>query len=296
MPSWHGRTVTEAQLRVLMAVADAGGFSVAGKRLEMSQPGVSRAVASLEEELGVRLLTRSRGSVSLTNVGVHVAAHARGILAHAEAIRQEASRVAGSVAGRLRVGSMPGLSARLISPMLARLHADHPGIAVEMFEATDDEILSWIRTHSIDVGLVARHASDVDITPLDDVEMVAVVPSASAASERDAVPLAALDSEPFVVARSGFEHLVEDMFTADGRTPQIAFEVNDVASAAAIVAADLGVAVVPEPLLEDVPAGAAALPLDPPLVAPLGLAVKSRAEALPAAAAFLAASASPGRR
>jgi DNA-binding transcriptional LysR family regulator len=180
--------------------------------------------------------------------------------------------------------------------MLARLHANHPGIAVEMFEATDDTILFWIRTHGVDVGLVARQASDVDITPLEEVEMVAVVPAASAASERDAVPLAALDGEPFVVARSGFERLVADMFAADGRTPQVAFEVNDVASAAAIVAADLGVAVVPEPLLEDVPAGAAVLPLDPPLVAPLGLAVKSRAEALPAAAAFLAASVPPGRR
>jgi DNA-binding transcriptional LysR family regulator len=296
MQSWHGLAVTEAQLRVLMAVVDAGGFSLAGQRLQMSQPGVSRAVASLEEELGVQLLTRSRGSVSLTNVGVRVAVHARGVLAHAEAIRQQAARVAGSFAGRLRIGSLPGLSARLISPVLARLHAEHPGIAVEMFEATDDTILFWIRTHSVDVGLVARPASDVDITPLADVAMVAVVPTASAASEGDAVPLAALDGEPFVVARSGFERLVEDTFAADGRTPQVAFEVNDVASAAAIVAADLGVAVVPEPLLGDVPPGAAALPLDPPLVAPLGLAVKSRAEALPAAAAFLAAAVPRGRR
>jgi DNA-binding transcriptional LysR family regulator len=295
MHSWHGRTVTEAQLRVLMAVVDAGGFSVAGEQLGMSQPGVSRAVASLEEELGVQLVTRSRGSVSLTNVGVRVAVHARGLLAHAEAIRQQAGHVAGSLDGRLRIGSLPGLSARLISPVLARLHADHPGIAVALFEATDDAILFWIRTHSVDVGLVARPATDVDITPLEEVAMVAIVPAGSAASHGEAVPLGALDGEPFVVARSGFERLVADAFAADGRIPKVAFEVNDVPSAAAMVAADLGVAVVPKTLLGVLPAGAAALPLDPPLVAPLGLAVRSRAEALPAAAAFLAA-ATPSRR
>jgi DNA-binding transcriptional LysR family regulator len=270
---------------------DAGGFSLAGERLRMSQPGVSRAVASLEHELGVQLVTRSRGSVSLTNVGVRVVAHARGILAHAESIRQHAGRVAGSFTGRLRIASLPGLSARFISPALARLHAQHPGVAVELFEATDDAILFWIRTYSVDVGLVARPASDVDITPLDEVAMVAVVPAGHAATARDDVPLAALDGEPFVVARSGFEHFIADAFAVEGRTPQVAFEVSDVASAAGIVAAGLGVTIVPDVLLEDVSPRAATLPLDPPLVAPLGLAVKSRVQAPPAATAFLAAAA-----
>jgi DNA-binding transcriptional LysR family regulator len=284
--------VTEAQLKVLLAVVDAGGFSLAGTQLEMSQPGVSRAVASLEDELGVQLLTRNRGAVALTTAGIEVAAHARGVLAHAEAIRQHAARYAGIDAGRLRIGSLPGLSARLISPALARLRAEHPGIEVELFEATDDAILYWIRGQSVDVGLVARPASDLDITPLQDVAMVAVLPEGRAAG-KDAVPLSAFDGEPFVVAHSGFERLVADAFAADGRSLQVAFEVSDVSSAAAIVAADLGVAIVPELLLEDVPAGAATLPLDPPLIAPLGLAVKSRAEALPAAAAFLAAAGVP---
>jgi DNA-binding transcriptional LysR family regulator len=54
--------VTEAQLKILLAVADTGGFSLASQRLAMSQPSVSRAVASLEEELGVKLLTRRRGA------------------------------------------------------------------------------------------------------------------------------------------------------------------------------------------------------------------------------------------
>jgi DNA-binding transcriptional LysR family regulator len=295
MQKWNGLHVTEAQLRVLMAVVDTGGFSLAGERLQMSQPGVSRAVASLEEELGVRLLTRNRGSVSLTNVGVQVAVHARGVLAHAEAIRQQAGRVSGSYAGRLRIGSLPGLSARFVSPALAWLHAAHPGVAVELYEATDDAVLYWIRTHSVDVGLIARQATDVDIMPLDDIAMVALVPAGRVVRQGEPVRLAELDAEPFVVARSGLERLVADTFAADGRAPRVAFEVTDVQSAAAIVAAELGVAVVPEVLLEDVPPGATALPLDPPLVARLGLAVRSRREALPAAEAFLAAARLPRR-
>ena len=99
---WSAR-VTEAQLKVLLAVADTGGFSLASQRLSMSQPGVSRAVASLEEELGVQLLTRRRGAVSLTTVGVNIAMHARSVLAHSEAIRQEAG-VGPGVALEVEVG------------------------------------------------------------------------------------------------------------------------------------------------------------------------------------------------
>jgi DNA-binding transcriptional LysR family regulator len=289
MPTWHGLHVTEAQLRVLLAVVDAGGFSLAGEQLAMSQPGVSRAVASLEEELGVQLLARQRGAVSLTNVGVQVAMHARGVLAHIEAIRQEAGHVSGAYAGRLRIGTLPSLSARLISPVLCRLHTEHPALEISLFEGTDETVLYWIRNQSVDVGLVARHAGDVDIAHLQDVELVAVVPAGHPASELAAVPLSALEDAPFVVANSGFERLVDKAFAAEARAPRVCFEVSDVSSAVAIVAADIGVTIVPRTLLDDVPAGALALPIAPPLVVPLGFAVASRAEALPAARAFLAA-------
>ena len=281
--------MTEAQLKVLLAVVDAGGFSLAAQRLRMSQPGVSRAVASLEEELGVELLTRRRGAVALTNVGVRVATHARGVLAHAEAIRQQAGRVTGAYSGRLRIGSLPALSARVVSPVLGRLHAQYPAMEIELLEGTEDAVLSWIRSHNVDVGLVARPAPDVDIVRLQDAALVAILPDGPHASGLGAVPLSVLETERFVVARTGFERLVADAFAADGRTVRVGIEVSDVPSAVAIVAAGLGVAVVPELVLDVLPRGIVALPLDPPLVAPLGFAVKSRAEALPAARAFFAA-------
>jgi DNA-binding transcriptional LysR family regulator len=279
--------VTEAQLKVLLAVADAGGFSLAGERLAMSQPGVSRAVASLEEELGVQLLVRQRGAVSLTNVGVHVAMHAREVLAHSEAIRQEAGHVAGSYAGRVRVGSLPSLSAELVSPILARFHDHHPGAQVELFEAHEEDVLYWIRTRSIDVGLVAREPTDLDFTHLRDTELLGVLHAAHPAAGVAAVALAALEHDPFVMPRNGFERLVAELFAAEGRAPRVEFEVSETSSAVAIVGAGLGVAVVPDLLLDDIPPDATARSLSPPVVVPLGLAVRSEREAPPAVSAFV---------
>jgi DNA-binding transcriptional LysR family regulator len=279
--------VTEAQLKVLLAVADTGGFSLASERLAMSQPGVSRAVASLEEELGVQLLTRRRGAVSLTNVGVHVAMHARGILAHSEAIRQEAGQVAGTYSGHLRIGSLPGLSAELIAPILARFHERHPGTEVELFEAPDEDVLYWVRSRSIDVGLVARDPADLHVRHLRDTELLAVLPAAHPAAGGEAVPLATLGLDPFVVSRNGFERVIAELFATEGHAPRVEFDVSETSSAVSIVAAGLGVAVVPDLLLDEVPPAAAALPLDPRVILPLGLAVRSEKEAPPAVTAFV---------
>jgi DNA-binding transcriptional LysR family regulator len=279
--------VTEAQLKVLLAVADAGGFSVAGERLAMSQPGVSRAVASLEEELGVQLLIRQRGAVSLTNVGVHVAMHARGVLAHSEAIRQEAGQVAGSYAGRLRVGSLPSLSAEIVSPILARFHDQHPGAQVELFEAHEEDVLYWIRNRSVDVGLVAREPADLDFTHLRDTELLGVLHAAHPAADVESVPLAALENDPFVMPRNGFERLIAERFATEGRVPRVEFEVSETSSAVAIVGAGLGVAVVPDLLLDEVHPPATVHSLAPPVVLPLGLAVRSEREAPPAVTAFV---------
>jgi DNA-binding transcriptional LysR family regulator len=283
--------VTEAQLKVLLAVADAGGFSLASQRLSMSQPGVSRAVATLEEELGVQLLVRRRGAVSLTNVGVHIAMHARGVLAHSEAIRQEAGHVTGAYAGHLRIGSLPSLSAELVSPILARFHERHPGAEVELFEAHDEDVLYWIRSRSVDVGVVARVADDLDVVHLQDTRLLAVVPAAHPAAGDSPIPLAALEHDPFIASRNGFERLITELFGAQGRAPRVEFEVAETSSAVAIVAAGLGVTIVPDLLLDDVPPTAVARPLDPPVVLPLGLATRAGNETPPAVTAFVAAAA-----
>jgi DNA-binding transcriptional LysR family regulator len=280
--------VTETQLRVLVAVADAGGFSSAAVRLAMSQPAVSRAAASLEDELGVQLLRRGRGAVTLTSVGLRVAAHAREVLNRAEAMRQLSATVTGGYAGRLRVGSLPCLTAAVIAPALARFRAEHPAVEVELKEAPDDVVLADIRARRIDVGLVARVAADIDVTVLDRVPLHAVLHEAHRLAGAAAVRLADLDGEPLIVALDGFEQLVADVFRMEGRARRVGFEVRDTTTALALAADGLGVAVLPEPALGDAaPDGLVAKPLDPPITAELGLAVKSEAEATPLALAFM---------
>src|SRR5215213_2428773 len=190
--------MTEAQLRVLVAVADTGGFSPAAQRLSMSQPGVSRAVAALEAELGTPLLLRRGSRAAPTPAGERVLLHAREMLARAEAIRQEAAAGSGDATGRVRLGSFASVSAQLLPGILATLRQRHPGVEVTLFEGHDEEVLGWIRERAVDVGVVGRAAPDLHVQPLASDELMAVLPAEHPLAAEPAVTLEALAAEPFV--------------------------------------------------------------------------------------------------
>src|SRR5215218_5097071 len=238
--------MTEAQLRVLVAVADTGGFPPAATRLSMSQPGASRAVAALEAELGTALLIRRNGRAAPTSAGERVLLHAREVLARTEAIRQEAAAGSGDYAGRVRLGSFASVSAQLLPGILATLRMRHPGVEVALFEGHDDEVLGWVRERAVDVGVVSREAPDLDVRPLAADELVAVLPAGNPLAAQPHATLEQLAAEPFVLSRGGCERLILDAFTAAGHAPQIAFEVHEVSTIVAMVAEGLGVGLVPE--------------------------------------------------
>jgi DNA-binding transcriptional LysR family regulator len=281
--------MTEAQLRVLVTVADAGGFSPAAARLSMSQPGVSRAVAALEAELGTALLVRRNGRTAPTPAGERVLLHAREVLARTEAIRQEAATGGGGdCSGRVRLGSFASVSAQLLPGILATVRVRHPGVEVALFEGHDEEVVGWVRERAVDVGVVSRDAPDLDVRPLATDHLVAVLPAAHALAAQPRATLEQLAAEPFVLSRGGCERIILDAFTAAGHAPRVAFEVHEVSTILAMVAEGLGVSVVPELSAVAVPPRVALRPLDPPVERRLALAVPSLADAPPAVRALLA--------
>ncbi|HTE64129.1 MAG TPA: LysR family transcriptional regulator [Solirubrobacteraceae bacterium] len=279
--------MTEAQLRVLVAVADAGGFSPAATRLSMSQPGVSRAVAALEAELGTALLIRRNGRTAPTPAGERVLLHAREVLARTEAIRQEAAGGGGDCSGRVRLGSFASVTAQLLPGLLATLRVRHPGVEVALFEGHDEEVIRWVRERAIDVGVVSRAAPDLHLRPLAADQLVAALPADHPLAVRPHATLEELAAEPFVLSRGGCERLILDTFSAAGHAPRVAFEVQEVSTILAMVAEGLGVSIVPELSALAVPPRVALRPLAPPVERRLALAVPSLADAPPAVRALL---------
>src|SRR6478735_3422143 len=107
---------TLLQLKTFVAVIDHGGFTAASHHLGLSQPAVSRAIAALENDLGLPLLIRSRDGVTLTPAGSVALTHAREAVRHVSSMRTELAELAGDVTGTLSLASLPSATATLVAP------------------------------------------------------------------------------------------------------------------------------------------------------------------------------------
>jgi len=277
--------MTEAQLRAFVAVAETGSFADAASRLHMTQSGVSRAVATLENELGGVLLHRGPGHTRVTALGEQALTRSRTILRETAEMRQG---VDGVTRGRVRLGSMPSVSATLLPRLLARLEQRHPAVEVAVVDGHDDELVDWVREGIVDLAVVAGDHAGLEQQLLFRDEFLAVLPRTHPLAAAPAVPRAAFAESPFILTRAGCERLVLELLTAGGVRPAIAHEVSEPAAILAMVSEGLGVSIMPRLAARRPPRSVVLLPLDPPAERRISLATPNGTSPSPAVDAFRA--------
>jgi DNA-binding transcriptional LysR family regulator len=233
----------------LQALADEGSFGRAAERLGYTQSAVSQQIATLERIVGERLVERPGGPrpISLTEAGVLLLRHAQSIVARLEAAHADLDALRSGEAGALRVGTFQSAGARLLPEIMRRYRERWPEVEIRLDELEDDEAIVAIERGLIDVGFALLPVGD---TPLEAVELlrdphVLIVAAGS--------PLAAAPPTVREIAEEtlvGFRdtHAVAQIvagFRAEGVEPHWAYRSNDNPTIQGLVAAGVGVAVMP---------------------------------------------------
>lgn len=277
--------VTLVQLRCFSGVVEHGGFTVAADRLCLSQSAVSQAVAGLERALGATLLLRSRDGLALTTAGAAALVETRAVLA-AVARLGTCRGLADKLSGTLRIGVVQSAAIRLLPSWLRRLRAEHPGIAVTLYEGTDPEVTAWVQAGVVEIGITSRTHPELAARPVYSDDYLVVVPIDHELASRASLPLSALDGQRMLLSGGGCETLIQELLTAAASHPEIACLVRDNATLLSMVREGLGLTIMPELALDD-SRGVVAIPLRPNLRRILH-AVTLPAETLhPVATAFL---------
>ncbi|RCJ39227.1 transcriptional regulator [Nostoc minutum NIES-26] len=123
-----------SQLRAIVAIAERGNFSEAALELQLTQPAVSHAIATLEEELGVPLFARGRHGAVLTPAGERILYHARQALQNLEMIQREANLHKGLHGGHVRIAAFRSVATHLLPKAIAKFHDKFPEVAVTIIE------------------------------------------------------------------------------------------------------------------------------------------------------------------
>lgn len=240
-------------LRYFVAVADARHFTRAAQQLGMAQPPLSQQIRALEAQLDTALFLRRPRGVELTPAGAVLLDEARDLLRQAERAEARVRRVASGELGQLRLGMINSAPFHpLIPGVIREFRRRHPGVALTLEEGTTPLLAQAVRERRMDAAFIRPLLSPIDglaEIPLMSEALVIALPADHRLSRRKALPLLALSLEPFVLfpraVGAGLHEEILRACHAAGFMPRVIQETSQVTSIVNLVAAGIGVSIVP---------------------------------------------------
>lgn len=280
-------------LEAFVAIAERGSFNRAAAHLNLSQTALSHRMKKLEDDLGVRLLTRTTRQVTLTPAGLELLPKAQGVMAELSASFVALRDRGKEKLERIAIGCLPTIAVAYMPGVLASFRKVHPHVGVRVYDNSASEIAEHVQSGRAEFGLtiVAANRWDLEIRPLLKEPFVLVCPDGHALAKAGAVNWAALEGEALVriAPQTGNRVLIDDALGSRRENLDWRYEVQHVATAVSMVRSGIGLTVVPRLAFGAVdPAGLVAVPLrNPGVTRTLGIVSKHGIPPSPPAATLL---------
>jgi DNA-binding transcriptional LysR family regulator len=238
------------RLRVLVAVARHGSVTAAARALHYSQPSVSHHLSRLEAETGAKLVQRAGRGIRLTDTGRLLAERAAEILGRLDAAEAELAAQVGLRQGRVRLAAFPSALGTFVPAAAVRLAAGSPGIDLRFTEAEPPEAIRMLRAGYVDVAVIFTYENGTGAEPEDAgirIRPLLSEPSYLVTADDDGVPaeLAAHAGSDWIAGCDRCRSHLLTVCAEAGFTPRICFTSDDFVAVQALVAAGLGVTLLP---------------------------------------------------
>ena len=260
------------RLNILREVVNHGSFSGAADALYLSQSAVSQQIATLEREVGMTLLERTRGGTKPTDAGRVLVEHADAAICRLEEAERELQAIAGLEGGEVRVASFPSASATLLTQAVSDFAGRHPKVRLAVADAEPEESLPKLRAGDLDVavtfdypGSVAPDDRDLEHTLLLTEALYVAMPENHPLARHTQVNMADLADEPWLSGStpSSCSLILLSACRDAGFEPRIAFESDDYHVLQGFIAEGLGVTLLPDLALHALRKGVVVRPTSP---------------------------------
>ncbi len=279
------------QLEYFMEAARQRNFTRAAAQLHLAQAALSEQMRKLETELGTPLFTRGRRETVLTAAGETLRQHAEGLLERADAAKRAVQDVVGLRSGRLAIGTIPSVSACLLPGVIAAFRKLHPLIELALFEGTSEAVAQSVESGRVEFGIVQlpTTSGSFDEQMLFTEPFVVLVAKANPAAKQKTISLAKLADKPFILYKGRARDTALTACRAAGFEPRIACESSELETIRSLVAAGLGIAILPQLATREPTPGCTVVCLcDNPAERQVALLSRSGHKASPSAAVFRA--------
>ncbi|GAA0336784.1 LysR family transcriptional regulator [Actinoallomurus spadix] len=234
-------------VRWFLALAEDGHVTQTAAELRISQPGLSRAIARLERELGVRLFDREGRTLRLSAYGAIFRRHAERLVAEERAARHALAQAADPESGEVGLAFLHTQGTALVPELLRDHRREHPRVTFRLSQGSREHIETAVTEGRADLAITSPRPESLAWHPLTTERLRLAVPTGHRLAGRHRVRPSDAACEPFILMRPGYglRSITDELFREEGVRPDIAFEGEEAATLRGLVAAGLGVAIVP---------------------------------------------------
>jgi len=278
-------------LRSFLAVVDTGAVTAAAARLHITQPGLSRRLQQLEEQLGAPLLDRGRKGVQLTELGRLVQQEARLILGRYDLLQEQIRAHQRLEGGVVRIGGGATSVSFILPAAIAQFHAAHPTVRFQLKEAGSSEVADGVRSGQLEVGLVTLPVQDheLDVRPLMTDRIVLVARPDHPLAAVGSLGARQLDGMPLIGFEGGsaIRRIIDTALRDAGVAMNVVMELRSIPAILRMVASTGSLAFVSQVGIEPNPEVAQLAVRGLRIERQLAVVIRQGAHLSPAAAAFL---------
>lgn len=262
----------------LQKIIELGSFTRAAEVLGYSQSSISQMIASLESELSMKLLTRSRHGVKLTLEGEELYPFIERTIFQYQAMQGKAYEIKGLKTGIIRVGTISSITCHWMPQLIKGFQQKYPDVQFLFHQGDYTSIPEWIKTGAVDFGFVSPMAvTDLKTIEIKNGEMLAVLPQNHVLADKTTITLEELAAEPFVLLEEGHFSEPLNAFHYRGLEPEVKYTIHDDYAIMTMVEAGLGVSILAELVLRRINYNIVCLPINPPVYRTLAIAYKDKA-------------------
>ena len=270
--------------RALLKVVEIGSYTKAAAILGYTQPALSQMIASLEKEIGITLLYRSRYGVRLTPEGERLFPAIQKTVQQYGDLRRMEDAIRGLDSGVVRIGTVSSVSCHWLPEVIQKFWAMYPNVQLVLHQGDYTSICDWVLTGTVDFGFVnPAAAKGLETQPLQQDPFVAVLPKTHPLAQKSRVSLRELAEEPYLLLEEGCYSEPLEAFRKAGLQPNIRLTMHDDYSILSMVEQGLGYSLLAKLVLRKTAYSVAVLPVEETILRTLALVVKDK-KALSAAA------------
>lgn len=261
----------------LQKVIEVGSFTKAAEVLGYTQSSVSQMIASLEKEIGMKLLVRTRHEISLTPEGKALFPYIERAIYQYRAIYEKVNEIKKLDTGVIRIGTFSSISYQWLPDLVKGFQEKYPNVEFVFYQGDYSSIEKWIHTGKVDFGFITPSAvKNMETEVLEKGEMLAVLPKHHSLLKQKKIGIKEISEEPFILLEEGHYNEALLAFEKENKKPNIKFIVHDDFTIMRMVEKEMGISILSELMTKEAPYDIETRSLEPPIYRTVAVGYKNK--------------------